>query len=79
MSVTVKDISSLALGLPVRSRAILADLLLDSLDEGETVSYEAAWLDVAKQRDAELTDGVAEVREHGEVMAAAREAIRCAG
>jgi hypothetical protein len=34
---------------------------------------------VAKRRDAELTDGVVEVREHREVMAAAREAIRCAG
>ncbi|OGV65759.1 MAG: hypothetical protein A3K19_25720 [Lentisphaerae bacterium RIFOXYB12_FULL_65_16] len=78
MSVSVKELSSLALGLPTRSRAILADLLLDSLDEGATETYEAAWLELARQRDAELTDGSGRTKSHEEIMTAAREAVRCA-
>jgi hypothetical protein len=78
MSVSVRELSSLALGLPERSRAMLADLLLDSLDDGAPESYDVAWLELAKQRDAQLSDGSAQSRSHGEVMASAREAVRCA-
>jgi hypothetical protein len=78
MSVSVKELSSLALGLPTRSRAMLADLLLDSLDEGATETYEAAWLELARQRDVELADGSGGKKSHDEIMAAAREAVRCA-
>jgi len=79
MSISVRELSGLALGLPERSRAMLADLLLDSLDEGTPESYETAWLELAKQRDAQLSDGSAQSRSHAEVMASAREAVRCAG
>ena len=78
MSVSVRELSSLALGLPERSRAMLADLLLDSLDEGTPESYETAWLELAKQRDGQLSDGSAQAKNHPEVMVAAREAVRCA-
>jgi len=78
MSISVRELSGLALGLPERSRAMLADLLLDSLDEGTPESYETAWLELAKQRDAQLSDGSAQSRTHREVMASAREAARCA-
>ncbi len=78
MSVSVRELSSLALALPERSRAMLADLFLDSLDDGAPESYETAWLELAKQRDAQLTGGSAKSKSHGEVMAAAREAVRCA-
>lgn len=78
MAVNVRELSSLALGLPERSRAMLADLLLDSLDEGTPESYETAWLELAKQRDAQLSDGSAQPKAHREVMAAVREAVRCA-
>jgi hypothetical protein len=78
MSISVRELSGLALGLPERSRAMLADLLLDSLDEGTPESYETAWLELAKRRDAQLSDGSAQSRTHREVMASAREAVRCA-
>ncbi|MCC5850886.1 MAG: addiction module protein [Verrucomicrobia bacterium] len=68
----------MALGLPTRSRALLADLLLDSLDEGSLESNEAAWFELAKRRDAELDKGTVGTKNHAEVMAAAREAVRCA-
>lgn len=78
MSISVRELLGLALGLPERSRAMLADLLLDSLDEGSPESYETAWLELAKQRDAQLCAGSAPSRSHEDVMVAAREAVRCA-
>ena len=78
MSVNVRELSSLALGLPERSRAMLADLLLEGLDEGNPDSYETAWLELAKQRDAQLDDGSTQAKSHRQIMASAREAVRCA-
>ena len=77
MSHNIKDISSLALKLPRRSRALLADLLLDSLEEGPVESYEEDWLKVARARDAELTEGTVQTINHEELMDAARKAIKC--
>lgn len=77
MDVTIRELSGLALGLPIRSRAILADLLLDSLDESSPESYERAWLELSKRRDVELDEGSVESKDHTGVMAAAREAVRC--
>jgi len=79
MSVTVRELSGLALGLPTRSRAILADLLLDSLDEGSLDSCEEAWLDLAAKRDTEMESGAAQSKSHADIMEGAREAVRCAG
>ena len=79
MSTNVKEISTLVLGLPVRSRALLADLLLDSLDEGTAEANEHAWIEVARQRDREITAGRVDGKTHEQVMGAARKALRCAG
>lgn len=78
MNISIRELSGLALGLPERSRAMLADLLLDSLDEGTPDSYDTAWLELARQRDEQLSAGSAQSKSHGDVMAAAREAVRCA-
>ena len=77
MAVTVRELSSLVLGLPERSRAMLADLLLDSLDEGTPESYQTAWLELAKQRDLQLDNGSTQPKSHSDIMAAARKAVRC--
>lgn len=78
MSANVKEISTLVLGLPVRSRALLADLLLDSLDEGTAEANEQAWIEVARQRDRDITAGRVSCKSHAQVMTAARKALRCA-
>jgi len=75
MSSSLEEISRLALALPERSRAQLAERLLASLGEGTTASHEAAWLALAKQRNAELEAGTASTRTLGEIMASAREAL----
>jgi hypothetical protein len=77
MGSNVRDVASDALRLPRRSRALLADLLLDSLDEGSAESHEEAWLKVAQSRDAELSDGTAQPVGHEQVMRVARESIKC--
>lgn len=78
MTTNVKELSRLALGLPERSRAMLADLLLDSLDEGSVESYDEAWLEVAAKRDGELENGSARPVDHREIVESARRAVRCA-
>jgi hypothetical protein len=79
MNTTVHEISTLVLGLPVRSRALLADLLLDSLDEGTADANENAWLELARQRDKEITAGRVECKSHTQIMIAARKALQCSG
>ena len=75
---SVKEIGLQALKLPARSRALLADMLLDSLDEGSTEANERAWHELAKRRDDDITRGRVTCKSHAEVMKAAREALRCA-
>lgn len=77
MSANIKEISTLALGLPVRSRALLADLLLDSLDEGSAEAHENAWMETALRRDQEISAGASEGKTHAQIVAAARQAIQC--
>jgi hypothetical protein len=77
MSTSVKEISTLALGLPARSRALLADLLLDSLDEGTAESNEAAWVKLAHQRDKEMATGGVEGKTHEQIIAAAHRKLKC--
>lgn len=77
MTASVKEISTMALGLPLRSRALLADMLLDSLDETVAGANETAWLEVARRRDQEIADGRVRCRTHDQVMTAARKSLRC--
>ena len=77
MNESINQITSRILTLPRRSRALLADLLLDSLDDGPTITNEDAWLELAKKRDKEISDGTMSYKTHEEVLHSAREAIRC--
>lgn len=78
IQMSVKEISVQALKLPARSRALLADLLLDSLDECSAEANERAWLALARKRDADITKRRVSCKTHTEIMKAAREALRCA-
>jgi len=76
MNATVREISTLALELPTRSRALLAGLLLDSLDDGPVEDNERAWVETVRRRDREMTEGRVSGREHSAVMRAARESLQ---
>ena len=77
MNSTVKEISTQALNLPPKSRAILADILLDSLEEVNVSNNDKAWIDEAVKRNKQIEDGSAVCRTRAEVMDAAYKAVGC--
>jgi len=71
---TMMSVTAQALALPKRSRALLADLLLDSLDESAQETLDREWLEVAKKRDEEIESGSVQLITHEEMMRSLREA-----
>ena len=74
---TIAEVTTYALSLPVKSRALLADVLLDSLAEVEIKNYDQIWLDEAKRRDKEISDNKVQCKSHSEVMKNAGEVLKC--
>jgi hypothetical protein len=78
MQVTARNITLSALTLPQKSRALLAGILLDTLDKVvEPIDNEQAWIKEVKRRDKEMSVGKSAGKSHKEVMKAAYEAIGC--
>jgi hypothetical protein len=78
MQTTIKSITTNALTLPQKSRALLANILLDTLDKAvEPIDNDHAWIKEAKRRDKEMNSGKSSCKSHKEVMNAAYEAIGC--
>jgi len=78
MQMTAKNITRSALTLPQKSRALLASILLDTLDENvEPVDNEREWIKEAKRRDKDISSGKTICASHKEIMKAAYEAIGC--
>ena len=73
---TIAEITAEVLSFPPKSRAILADVLLDSLNDVEVENYDKIWLAEAKRRDKEITENKVICNTHAEVLQCAREAIR---
>ena len=73
---TIAEVTAEVLSLPSKSRAILADVLLDSLNDVEVKNYDKIWLAEAKRRDEEITTKKLICKTHTEVLLRAREAIR---
>ena len=72
---TIADVTTQALSFPSKSRAILADLLLDSLNEVESTNYDKLWLIEAKRRDKEITDNNVSCKTHPEVLKRAKKEL----
>jgi putative addiction module component (TIGR02574 family) len=58
MATTFDDILSAALSLSPGARAMLADHLLESLDDETQKRIDAMWAAEAERRDKEIEDGV---------------------
>ena len=58
MSTDFEDILSAALSLSPGARAMLADHLLESLDDEAQKRIDAMWAEEAERRDKEIEDGV---------------------
>jgi len=74
---TIADVTTQALSFPSKSRAILADLLLDSLNEVESTNYDKLWLIEAKRRDKEITDNNVSCKTNSEVLKRAKKELQC--
>ena len=57
MTITPEDLAKEAMEMPSESRARLADLLIQSLDDAPLNSIDRAWADEAKRRRDELREG----------------------
>ncbi len=62
MPATVEKIALELLGLPAKSRALLAEKLIESLDEKEDADTEALWVKEAKRRSREIKGGKVKCR-----------------
>lgn len=68
MSVQFDQIKNGALNLDLNSRATLARILLESLDEMSEAENEALWLDEAERRQREVLTGAAQMCDGEEVF-----------
>ena len=60
MSARLEELALELLGLPTKSRAILAQKLLESLDEEESPDAEQRWMEEIRRRCAEIDEGKVE-------------------
>ncbi|RJP19031.1 MAG: addiction module antitoxin RelB [Candidatus Omnitrophota bacterium] len=72
-----EEISLKAMALPVESRAELAEILIQSLDEDENEDHKSAWLEEIHRRDQEIRVGASITKTADQVLREARETLRC--
>lgn len=66
-----------ALALPHESRAELAEILIQSLEEKEDEEIRSAWLAEIRRRDQEIRAGASVTKPASLVLKEAREQLRC--
>jgi hypothetical protein len=57
MSTDLGEIALELLGLPAKSRAVLAQKLIESLEEEDSPDAVKQWIEIAKRRAKEMDDG----------------------
>jgi putative addiction module component (TIGR02574 family) len=73
---TIDELKSIVLELPLEERAKLASDLLLSLDDLSEQEIEHLWLEEASRRDAEIDAGTAEPIPGDQVFAEARARLK---
>ena len=68
MSSSYEELFEAVLALPAGSRAMLADHLLESLDDPDQEARDAIWAQEAERRAAEIETGLVEALPGDEVM-----------
>ena len=66
-----------AMALPSESRANLAEILIQSLDEEENEDIKSAWLADVSRRDQEIRSGLSVTKPADQVINEARKQLRC--
>jgi hypothetical protein len=73
----LEELTTRALALPAKSRAELAELLIQSLAEADDLDVKAAWLVEIRRRDREIGAGASVIKPTDQVLREAREHLRC--
>jgi putative addiction module component (TIGR02574 family) len=73
----IEEVTTRALALPAKSRAELAELLIQSLEEVDAPDLKAAWLVEIHRRDQEIRSGASVTKPADQVLREAREHLRC--
>lgn len=68
MSATVEKIAIDLLGLPAESRALLAEKLIESLDEKQDKDVESLWIKEARRRSKEIKSGKVKCKHAKDVL-----------
>jgi putative addiction module component (TIGR02574 family) len=74
---SIQQLTSEALALPISERVSLAQALWQSIDAGREAAKDREAVAGSIRRDEELSSGAVHGRTHEEVMQAARRAIEC--
>ena len=72
-----EEVTSKAMALPLKNRAELAELLIQSLDEKEDEEVRSAWLAEIHRRNQEIRSGTPVTKPAEQVLSEAREILRC--
>ena len=72
-----EELTTRAMALPTESRAELAELLIQSLEEQDTGEIKSAWLAEIRRRDHEIRAGASATKPAALVLREAREQLRC--
>jgi putative addiction module component (TIGR02574 family) len=73
----LEELTTRALALPAKSRAELAELLIQSLEESDDTDLKAAWLVEIHRRDQEIRAGASVTKPADQVLREACEHLRC--
>jgi putative addiction module component (TIGR02574 family) len=72
-----EELTTRVMALPAKSRAELAELLIQSLEEQDDLAVKSAWLEEIHRRDQEIRAGTAVIKPADQVLREAREQLRC--
>jgi hypothetical protein len=77
MSIELEKLKAELMELPLESRAILAQSLIDSLDEAIDPDADELWLAEVGKRDLEIRNGTAKTTPVNQVLRDARNRLQC--
>ena len=72
----LEELTTKAMALPAESRAELAELLIQSLEETDDKDIKSAWLAEIQRRDREIRAGASVTKTADEVLREARAQLR---
>jgi len=72
-----EELTAKAMLLPVASRAELAEILIQSLEEKDDPQIKSVWVAEIRRRDQQIRAGERVTRPAEEVLKEAREQLRC--